>query len=391
MTNICTFLSININLYLIFVTKIIKNEQMKRIAYFLVAGSLALTACNNEPSYKILGTIEHVADGETVYLQEVQGRDLMKLDSAVVKNGTFNFTGRQDSTINCYITYTTDEIRMMTELFLENGNINVALSEESRVTGTPNNDIYQVFKDKFIALNKEMNGIYQKARTDSTLTDEQRAEIMKQIEEKDAAAMEMVYNTITTNITNPVGLYLLPSYAPAFEFEKQVALAEQIPAQYQNNERISRFINSIEVAKKTAVGQKYIDFTMNDPKGKEVKLSDFIGKNKYTLVDFWASWCGPCKKEMPNVIAAYKEYNKKGFGIVGVSLDNDGDKWKEAIKTWGMPWPQMSDLKGWECEGAAIYGVRSIPATVLVDQEGNIIARNLRGESIKEKLSELLK
>jgi peroxiredoxin len=364
---------------------------MKRIAYLLVAGSLALTACNNEPAYKISGIIENVADGETVYLQEVQGRDLMKLDSAVVKNGTFNFTGRQDSTINCYITYTTDEIRMMTELFLENGNINVALSEESRVTGTPNNDIYQVFKDQFIALNKEMNEIYQKARTDSTLTDEQRAEIMKQIEEKDAAAMEMVYNTITTNITNPVGLYLLPSYAPAFEFEKQVALAEQIPAQYQNNERISRFINSIEVAKKTAVGQKYIDFTMNDPKGKEVKLSDFIGKNKYTLVDFWASWCGPCKKEMPNVIAAYKEYNKKGFGIVGVSLDNDGDKWKEAIKTWGMPWPQMSDLKGWNCEGAAIYGVRSIPATVLIDQEGNIIARNLRGDAIKEKLSELLK
>ena len=362
---------------------------MKRIAYLLVAGSMVLTACNNEPAYKISGTIENVADGETVYLQEMQGRDMVILDSAIVKNGTFTFKGRQDSIVYRYITYQPQEL--WADLFLENGNILVKLGEESQATGTPNNDIYQGFKDQFIALNKEMGEIYQKARTDSTLTDEQREELMKQIEAKDAEAMDMVYNTIATNIINPVGIYLLPNYAPAFEFEKQVALVEQIPAQYQNNERIARLINNIEVAKKTAVGQKFIDFSMNDPKGKEVKLSDFIGKNKYTLVDFWASWCGPCKNEMPNVIAAYKEYSKKGFGIVGVSLDNDGDKWKEAIKTWGMPWPQMSDLKGWNCEGAAIYGVRSIPATVLIDQEGNIIARNLRGEAIKEKLSELLK
>ena len=362
---------------------------MKRIAYLLVAGSMMLTACNNEPAYKISGTIENVADGETVYLQEMQGRDMVILDSAIVKNGTFTFKGRQDSTVYRYITYQPQEL--WADLFLENGNILVKLGEESQATGTPNNDIYQGFKDKFVTYNQEMGELYQKARTDSTLTNEQREELMKQIETKDAEAMDMVYNTIAANIANPVGIYLLPNYAAAFDLEKQAALADQIPAEYKTNERIARLISNIEVAKKTAVGQKYIDFAMNDPKGKEVKLSDFIGKNKYTLVDFWASWCGPCKKEMPNVVAAYKEYNKKGFGIVGVSLDNDGDKWKEAIKTWGMTWPQMSDLKGWNCEGAAIYGVRSIPATVLIDQEGNIIARNLRGEAIKEKLSELLK
>ena len=362
---------------------------MKRIAYLLVAGSMVLTACNNEPAYKISGTIENVADGETVYLQEMQGRDMVILDSAIVKNGTFTFKGRQDSTVYRYITYQPQEL--WADLFLENGNILVKLGEESQATGTPNNDIYQGFKDKFVTYNQEMGELYQKARTDSTLTNEQREELMKQIETKDAEAMDLVYNTIAANIANPVGIYLLPNYAAAFDLEKQAALADQIPAEYKSNERIARLISNIEVAKKTAVGQKYIDFAMNDPKGKEVKLSDFIGKNKYTLVDFWASWCGPCKKEMPNVVAAYKEYNKKGFGIVGVSLDNDGDKWKEAIKTWGMTWPQMSDLKGWNCEGAAIYGVRSIPATVLIDQEGNIIARNLRGDAIKEKLSELLK
>ena len=361
---------------------------MKKLAYLLMAGGM-LTACNSEPAYKITGTIEGVADGEIVYLVERQGREMVNLDSAVVTNGTFAFTGRQDTAANRMIRHEASE--SWTDLFLENGNIKVTLGEESRAVGTPNNDIYQGFKDQFTALSKEMGELYKQYRNDSTLTEEGREALMAQIEEKDAAAMDMVYNTIAANITNPVGIYLLPNYAAAFEFEKQEALANQIPEEYKSNERIARFINSVEVAKKTAVGQKFIDFTMDTPEGKSVNLADFISKNKYTLVDFWASWCGPCRAEMPNVVAAYKEFNKKGFGIVGVSLDNDAEKWKAAIKDLGMTWPQMSDLKGWNCEGAALYGVRSIPATVLIDQEGTIVARNLRGDAIAEKLNELLK
>lgn len=362
---------------------------MKKLAFLFVAGGLALTACNNEPAYKIAGTVEGISDGETVYLQDVKGRELVKLDSAVVTNGTFSFSGRQDTAKYCYINHPASGIWI--DLFLENGNINAVLADEGKAVGTPTNEIYQAYKNNFSAKQKEIGEMYQKIRTDSTLTDVQRQEIMAQIEAKDAEGINMVYNTIVENISNPVGIMLLPNYAPAFEFEKQEALVELIPESAKNNERIARFISNVQIAKKTAVGQKYIDFTSKDPNGKEVKLSDFISKNKYTLVDFWASWCGPCKREMPNVIAAYKEFSKKGFGIVGVSLDSKEADWKEAIKTWGMTWPMMSDLKGWDCEGAAIYAVRSIPATVLIDQEGTIIARNLRGDAIKEKLSELLK
>ncbi len=139
---------------------------------------------------------------------------------------------------------------------------------------------------------------------------------MAEIEKKDSVGMDMVYQTIEANITNPVGVYLLPSYAGAFELDKQKALVEKIPAALVN-ERINKLKAHIETSEKTAVGQKYIDFSMQTPEGKTVSLSDFVSKNKYTLIDFWASWCGPCRKEMPNVVEAYKAFKDKGFGSYG--------------------------------------------------------------------------
>ena len=213
---------------------------------------------------------------------------------------------------------------------------------------------------------------------------------MAEIEKKDSVGMDMVYQTIEANITNPVGVYLLPSYAGAFELDKQKALVEKIPAALVN-ERINKLKAHIETSEKTAVGQKYIDFSMQTPEGKTVSLSDFVSKNKYTLIDFWASWCGPCRKEMPNVVEAYKAFKDKGFGIVGISLDENADKWKEAITALNITWPQMSDLKYWNCEGAQLYAVSSIPHTVLIDGEGTIIARGLHGEELQTKLAEVLK
>ena len=364
--------------------------EMKKLVYLLAAGSMAFMACQNSPSYKVTGTVEDITDGDTIYLQEYAGGDLVKLDSAIVKGGTFVFTGKQDTAVNRYITYMKGDKRFFTDLFLENGNINVALGKESKISGTPNNDAYQKFKNDFMDLSKEMNEMYQKAQSDTSLTEEQVAEVMAEIEKKESIGMEMVYQTIEANITNPVGVYLLPSYAGAFDLERQKALVEKIPAGL-TDERINKLKAHIETSEKTAVGQKYIDFSMQTPEGETVSLSSFISKNKYTLIDFWASWCGPCRKEMPNVVAAYNEFKAKGFGIVGVSLDENAEQWKEAIKALNITWPQMSDLKGWSNEGAKLYGVNSIPATVLVDQDGTIIARNLRGEDIKAKLSELLK
>ena len=321
----------------------------------------------------------------------VQTCALPILDSAVVTAGAFTFEGRQDEVVNRYITYTPAEGRgPRVDFFLENGNITVVMGENASVTGTPNNDIYQAYKTEAAGLNKEMRALYEQTKAEG-VTEEQKAEIEKQYEELDAKLTNLTFQTIDANITNPVGIHLWPGNSYSMELEQLQALAAKVPAEYQSNERIAKLLSRIEVLAKTAVGQKFTDFTLPDTEGNPMTLSNIIAKNKYTLIDFWASWCGPCRREMPNVVAAYKEYNKKGFGIVGVSLDSDAEAWKKAIKDMDMTWDHMSDVKGWQCEGAALYGVNSIPATVLVAQDGTIIARNLRGEAIKEKLAELLK
>lgn len=369
------------------------KTDMKKSILWVAAGMMTLAACQKQAGYTIQGTVEGVADGDTVYLQNFENNNLVKIDSAIVKNGTFEFKGQADSIVkSSYVTYMKNDKRMLTLLFVENGNIKVALNEkDSQVSGTPCNDTYQNFMTSYKSIGEELKAIYTKAQQDSTLTAEQRDSLMTLLDEKQEQGMDKVYQTISDCIETPVGVHLLVSFASSFDIEKVEPLLNKIPAAYANDEGVVALKEHAATVAKTAVGKKFIDFEMNTPEGKSVKLSDFISKNKYTLIDFWASWCGPCRQEMPNVVAAYKEFKAKGFGIVGVSLDNNLESWKKAIKDLNITWAQMSDLKGWQCEGAALYGVRAIPATVLVAQEGTIVARNLRGDELKAKLAELMK
>ncbi len=365
---------------------------MKKLMYILAAGTTLLAACQPGNTYKVTGSIEGLNDGDTVLIQKFEDRKLIPLDTAVVANGQFEFAGTTDTTELRYVTYVNNGRPAGTTFFLEKGNINVKMSKDGKneIKGTAINNTWNAYNVAMDSMYTEMRGIYESIM-DTTLTEEARKERIDLLNSKEKASMDYTTEVIKTNIENPVGVFLLVQNYNGLEPETLEGFINMIPEKYQGDKAISSIKEELAAAKKTAVGQPFIDFEMQTPEGKTVKLSDFISKNKVTLIDFWASWCGPCRNEMPNVVKAYNEYKNKGFGIVGVSLDNNADAWKKAIKDLNITWPQMSDLKGWQCEGAALYAVRAIPATFMINQEGIIVAKNVGGEEIAKKLDELLK
>ena len=206
---------------------------------------------------------------------------------------------------------------------------------------------------------------------------------------RDATTLKNIDRFIDSNMHNAVGLHLF--LTNGFSIDRQKELLAKMPETYLNHPKVQQVIKNLELKEKTLVGKPFTDFEMPTPDGSTLKLSDVVSKHKYTLIDYWATWCAPCRKEMPHVIEAYNEYGQKGLAIIGISLDNHADKWKAAIKEWKMPWLHMSDLKGWKCEGATLYCVHAVPATVIIAQDGTIVARDLRGEALMAKLAELMK
>ena len=361
---------------------------MKKIAMMAMA-ALTMVACqNNENAYIISGTLDVAGENDSVSLQLVEGRKLVDLQKVPVVNGKFEFKGVADSVQIAAITMGD----AFCQFFLEPGQIKVdlKLGQMTYALGTPNNNAYESYMNDMNALEEEYAEIARSAQNPE-LSEAQRDEIKAQLAGFEEKYYQAVKNSIADNVGNDFGLFNLCNSYYYYSPEELAPVLEGYIAAFPTNARLLQIKKHNDISLETAVGKQFKDFEMADVDGNMHKLSEYVAANKVTLVDFWASWCGPCRAEMPAVKAAYEAYKAKGFGIVGISLDNNKEAWTAAIKNLGANWAHLSDLKGWQCEGAKLYGVNSIPATVLVAQDGTIIARNVRGEAIKEKLAEILK
>lgn len=241
---------------------------------------------------------------------------------------------------------------------------------------------------------KELSALIERVK--AKLAAGQRTEAQLQAELQEFDALLAKHASEKTDMVAMVGLMKARLYLEVFENPKTgIALLRKLKADFPDTQlaaNIDPFIASIEAeaaaAEATAVGKVFAPFEETDLSGAPLKLASYRGK--VVLVDFWATWCGPCVAELPNVLAAFEKYHAQGFEIVGVSLDQDRAKLDAFLAEKKMTWPQFFDGKGWENKLAQAYGIRSIPATFLLDREGKIVAKGLRGEALAAKVGELL-
>ncbi|MDL2215390.1 TlpA family protein disulfide reductase, partial [Dysgonomonas sp. OttesenSCG-928-M03] len=257
------------------------------------------------------------------------------------------------------------------------------------VKGTPMNDKCQAFFDKLGVVSQKMEAIGEKMNqvTDETERQQYFADMMT----LNTEAGTIIFDFVKENMKNKVGEFYFIHFSQAFTEDQIKQLLAEATPEYKAKVEGMMAIGGAADMPQSFIGQNYINVSGLTPDGKNISLSDYIGKNKVVLIDFWASWCGPCRQEMPNVVDAYNKFKSKGFEIVGISLDETKGDWEKGIKDLKITWPQMSDLKGWKSELSGAYHVSSIPFTLLVDENGKVIAENLRGKELHNKLQELLK
>lgn len=366
----------------------------KLLSLAALALMLCVAACQ-QGGYKISGTVQGAADGDTVILANVKSMyQVDTLQQTLIKGGKFEFAGKQDSAMMCYVIWnsTADpDLRIATQVALEDGAITVELDTTentfAKVGGTPANDALYGLAQEEQGLNDLARTIYE-VMGDSAASDLDKAEAERNLNDLQDKAVELYQKFIAANIKNVAGQTYLMEYASMLGDDFVAQQLEAIPDVH--NSTLDELREVYAVKAKTAVGQPMLDIKAKTPEGADLSVAEVAKGAKVLMIDFWASWCGPCRAEMPNVKAAYEKFHPQGFDIIGVSLDQDAEAWKKAIADLGMAWPQISDLKGWDCEGASAYGVRAIPATVLV-KDGKIVARDVRGEALAAKIEELLK
>lgn len=326
------------------------------LSLLLMGAVITASAQGARQAFALTGTVNGVKSGK-VYLQKFYNKMFTTIDSAVVENGSFTFQTKP--VVPELYGITLNPAKSPYFLFLENNKIEVTLDTASYfrktlVKGSVSQDVYTAWQlDSKVSLEDLIKA------------------------NPSALATAYIFYRYYTYRTTPE------------EIEKGIALLDPALHKTQYVEVLKKLPGTLRAVE---VGKKAPDFSIKDTEGKDVHFASQLGK-KYVLLDFWASWCGPCRAENPNLVRTYNTFKDKGFDIFAVSLDRSGDrdKWLKAIADDNLTWKHVSDLAYWNCEPAALYGVRAIPSNLLIAPDGTIVARNLRGKALDEKLAELLK
>lgn len=361
-----------------------------RNLFLILSFVVALTACNpkNSSEYSINGLIEGKFTGD-VYLQKNVDGKFQILDTATVQNGVFAFEGEIENPDLYYIGI--DESRFV-GFFNEAAKINIKFHIDSlnspEVEGSVSDDEYRAYLKRMDDHQSAQIGIYSEYNEATRKKDSATIKGLEvKMDELDRKHDEEIRNFISQNPSSFVSPYI----AMRNSYKMDLTELKEVLNGFDTKVKTSSFSNMlrdrIKILEEVSIGKKAPDFTMNDPQGNPVTLSDMQGS--VVLIDFWASWCGPCRRENPNVVSAYNKYNSQGFDIIGVSLDRDASSWEKAISDDKLTWKHVSDLQYWNNAVSKKYGIISIPSNLLINKEGIIIAKDLTGEDLIKKLDEV--